>query len=91
MAAYAYAGQEKKARETLAAYAVRPETAVWYYLALAHLALGDKAEALRDLEKDYDRRSAEVLFIAVDPMMDNLRADPRFRRLLARMKLESTQ
>jgi serine/threonine-protein kinase len=91
VAAYAYAGQEKKARETLAAYAVRPETAVWYYLALAHLALGDKAEALRDLEKDYDRRSAEVLFIAVDPMMDNLRADPRFRRLLARMKLESTQ
>jgi hypothetical protein len=53
------------------------------------MALGDKAEALRALEKDYDRRSVEILFIAVDPMMDNLRADPRFRALLARIKLES--
>ena len=89
VAAYAHASQEKKARELLAAYSVRPETAVWYYLAVAHLALGDNAEALRDLEKDYDRRSAEILFIAADPVMDELRADPRFRALLARMKLES--
>jgi tetratricopeptide (TPR) repeat protein len=89
VAAYARAGQEKKAREIMSAYPVRPETAAWYYLALAHMALGEKAEALRALEKDFDRRSAEVLFIAVDPMMDNLRADPRFRALLARMKLES--
>jgi len=87
--AYTRASQEKKARELLAAYPVRPETAAWYYLALAHMALGDKAEALRALEKDYDRRSVEILFIAVDPMMDNLRADPRFRALLARIKLES--
>jgi predicted deacetylase len=55
------------------------------------MALGERAEALRALEEDYGRRSAEVLFIAVDPMMDNLRADPRFRALLARMKLESAR
>jgi tetratricopeptide (TPR) repeat protein len=89
VAAYAHAGQAKKARELLAAYSVRPETAVWYYLSLAHMALGEQSEALRDLERDYDRRSAEILFIAVDPMLDNLRTDPRFRALLARMKLES--
>ena len=88
VAAYARAGQAEKARQLLAAYSIRPETAAWYYLALAHLALGDRAKALRDLEKDYDRRSAEILFIAVDPMMDDLRAEPRFRALLARMKLE---
>jgi TolB-like protein len=91
VAAYARAGQEKKARELLAAYRVRPETAAWYYLALAHMALGERADALRALEEDYGRRSAEVLFIAVDPMMDNLRADSRFRALLARMKLESAR
>jgi serine/threonine protein kinase len=91
VAAYARAGQEKKARELLAAYPVRSETAAWYYLALAHMALGERAEALRALEEDYGRRSAEILFIAVDPMMDNLRADPQFRALLARMKLESAR
>jgi len=71
----------------LKAYTVRPDTAVWYYLALAHLAVGQKAQGLHDLERDYDRRSAEMLFIAVDPMMDDLRADPRFRALLGRMRL----
>ena len=85
--AYARANQQKNAKELLNAYTARPQTAVWYYLALAHLALGEKAEALRDLERDYERRSAEVPFIAVDPMLDGLRADARFRALLARMRL----
>jgi serine/threonine-protein kinase len=86
--AYAKAKQEKKARALLNAYAVRPETAVWYYLGLAHLALGQQVETVHDLERDYERRSAEILFIAVDPMMDGLRAAPRFRALLARMRLD---
>jgi serine/threonine protein kinase/tetratricopeptide (TPR) repeat protein len=87
VSAYARAKHEKKAKALLNAYAVRPETAVWYYMALAHLALGQKAEALHDLERDYERRSAEILFIAVDPMMDGLRSDARFRALVARMRL----
>jgi TolB-like protein len=85
--AYARANRRENARALLAGYTVKPETAVWYYLAAAHLDLGDKTDALRDLERDYDRRSAEILFVAVDSMMDSLRADPRFRALLARMKL----
>ena len=87
VSAYARAKQEKKAKALLNAYPVRPETAVWYYMALAHLALGQKAEALHDLERDYERRSAEILFIAVDPMTDGLRSEERFRALVARMRL----
>ena len=87
VSAYARAKQEKKAKELMNAYIVRPETAVWYYLALAHLALGQKAEALRDIQRDYERRSAEILFIAVDPMMDGLREEPRMRATIARMRL----
>ena len=89
--AYARAKQEKKARELLDEFKVRPESELGYYLALAHLGLGEKAEALQDLETDYKRRSAEILFIAVDPMMDDLRADARFQALLARMQLNSTR
>jgi TolB-like protein/tRNA A-37 threonylcarbamoyl transferase component Bud32/tetratricopeptide (TPR) repeat protein len=87
VSAYARAKQEKKAKELMNAYIVRPETAVWYYLALAHLALGQKAEALHDIQRDYERRSAEILFIAVDPMMDSLREDPRMRATIAGMRL----
>jgi tetratricopeptide (TPR) repeat protein len=89
--AYARAKQEKEARELLDEFKVRPKSELGYYLALAHLGLGEKAEALQDLETDYTRRSAEILFIAVDPMMDDLRADARFQALLARMQLNSTR
>jgi serine/threonine-protein kinase len=90
VSAYARAKQEKKAKALLLGYTLTPETAPWYYLALADLALGRKAETLRDLERDYERRSAEILFVAVDPMMDAMRTDARFRALLARMRLGST-
>jgi serine/threonine-protein kinase len=89
--AYARVNQEKKARELLDEFKIRPEPELGYYLALAHLGLGEKAEALQDLETDYKRRSAEILFIAVDPMMDDLRRDARFQALLARMQLNSTR
>jgi len=88
--AYARVKQRQAAVALLRGYDVRPETALWYFLALAHLALGDKAQAVRDLENDHERRSAEVPFIAVDPGMDTLRGDARFRKLLTNMKLGST-
>jgi serine/threonine protein kinase/tetratricopeptide (TPR) repeat protein len=91
ISAYARAKQEKQAKALLNAYTVRPETAVWYYLALAHLNLGQRTEALHDLDKDKERRSAEILFIAVDPMMDGLRADARFHALLGNMRLDSNK
>jgi len=87
VSAYARAGEKQRARTLLMEYRMTPENAAWYYLALAHLSLGDRAEALSDLERDYQRRSAEILFVAVDPMMDGLRAEARFRALIARMKL----
>jgi hypothetical protein len=90
VAAYAHAEQRQKAIALLRTYDVHPETALWYFLAMAHLALGNKAEAVQDLERDYERRSAEVLFIAVDPSMDSLRGDARYRKLLKTMRLSVT-
>ena len=87
VSAYARDRQEKKAKDLMNAFLGSPETPAWYYLALAHLALGQKAEALHDIQRDYERRSAEILFIAVDPMMDSLREDPRMRATIERMRL----
>jgi eukaryotic-like serine/threonine-protein kinase len=87
--AHARLGHIQEARDLLAAYKARPEKALWHPLAVAHLALGDRTEALRDLEADYARKSAEVLFVNVDPLLDGLRNDERFRALLARMNLNN--
>ncbi len=53
-----------------------------YSFALVYLGLGDKEEALRWLEQSYqDRAGSDVGFIRVDPLLDQLRGDPRFEAL----------
>jgi len=85
--AYARAGQGEKAKALLDGYVVRPTIDSWYYLGLAHLALGLHADAIEDLKKAYDVRSAAIMFLAVDPLMDELRADREFNALLALINL----
>ncbi|HEV2146915.1 MAG TPA: tetratricopeptide repeat protein, partial [Longimicrobiaceae bacterium] len=55
------------------------------YFALVHLGLGDTDAALRWLEAACDARSGSVIYLRVDPLLDPLRADPRFGRLCARV------
>jgi TolB-like protein/tetratricopeptide (TPR) repeat protein/DNA-binding winged helix-turn-helix (wHTH) protein len=52
-----------------------------------HAGLGDFENALDWLEKAGDERSANVVFLGVDPSFDPLRAQPRFQALLARIGL----
>jgi serine/threonine-protein kinase len=56
-----------------------------YFLAVANIALGDKDEAFAALEKDFADRSASYSYIPVDPLFDDLRADPRFTALMQRL------
>jgi hypothetical protein len=49
--------------------------------------LGNKEEALRALEKGYLERAGAMAYLAVDPLWDPLRSDPRFQNLLRRMNL----
>ena len=56
-----------------------------YPLAIVHLALGDKEEALRLLEKSLDERSILLQgwfgSFKTDKRLDPLRGDPRFQEL----------
>jgi len=54
--------------------------------ARAYLRLGQKEEALLWLAKACDERNRFALFINADPAYDELRADPRFQALVARIQ-----
>ncbi|MCX6620993.1 MAG: hypothetical protein NTY38_07910 [Acidobacteria bacterium] len=56
-------------------------------LALIHAGLGDRDKAFEWLEKAADRRETAVVFAGVEPMLESLRAGPRFETLRQRLGL----
>lgn len=60
-----------------------------YSLARMCARLGDKNRALGWLEKAYSERSDHLVLLKVDPIFDELRADPRFLDLLRRVGFTS--
>ena len=87
--AYAAAGRPAEARRVLKDLMAdaRGHTVSPFAVALVHLGLGGKDEALHWLSRAVDEHATYVASIRVDPLFDPLRQDPRFARLLARMNL----
>jgi hypothetical protein len=56
-------------------------------LALIYAALGEKEKALTQLEKAADQRVGWIVLLGVDPALDSLRAEPRFRALQRRVHI----
>jgi TolB-like protein/tetratricopeptide (TPR) repeat protein len=86
--AYATAGRKEDARKILDKLIALSEQhyVPAYPLAIIHLAVGDKNEALRWLEKSYQDRADDVRrFIKVEPLLDPLRGDPRFEALVQKV------
>ena len=86
---YGRAGQLERARRELEKLEkvsrheqVNPVIMLW-----AHLGVGDKEEALVDLEKAYSEHFNNLTALKVDPAFDPLRSDPRFQDLLRRVGL----
>jgi eukaryotic-like serine/threonine-protein kinase len=54
--------------------------------AVVHLALGENEKAIDDLERAYrERADPYIVGIKVEPLLDPLRGDPRFERLVAKV------
>jgi len=58
-----------------------------YSFALVYAGLGDKDQAFQWLEKSRQDRTPYLSTIKVDPLLDNLRSDPRFAELMRRVGL----
>jgi serine/threonine protein kinase/tetratricopeptide (TPR) repeat protein len=56
-----------------------------YFLAMASIALGEKDEAIGLLEKDIAERGNYMAAIEIDPVLDDLRDDPRFATLVQKV------
>jgi TolB-like protein/Flp pilus assembly protein TadD len=87
---YAISGRREQAQKVLARLIElsRKSYVAPYRLATLYFALGDKEQALRLLEKGYEERSCDLLWINTDPMWAPLRSEPRFIALLKKTGLE---
>lgn len=56
-------------------------------LAFVYLALGDRATALRLLDRGVTERDPAMLYLQVEPKLDSLRGDPRFQAIALRTHL----
>jgi len=85
--AYGLAGRRVEAKRILAElYGLAKQKYVPpVQIAFVHLGLGENDRALELLEQAYRERSWELVFIRVEPWVDNLRSDPRFQDLLRRL------
>ena len=85
--AYAVAGREKEAREVLETMYRLAEH--WHVppvqIAFVHVGLGEKQQALDLLDLAYEQRSWELVFLQVEPWLDDLRAEPEFIKLVEKM------
>src|SRR6185436_2702156 len=56
-----------------------------YTIALVYIGLGMKEEALQYLEKSYSEGSFYMIHLKVEPILDSVRADPRFTDIVRRV------
>ena len=62
-----------------------------YDLAATYAALGEKKEALDNLQNSYQKREPEMLSIRIDPWLDDLHDEGRYREILAEIGLPPVQ
>ena len=59
-----------------------------YHLALIYVGLGEKDEAFNMLEKAFEERYPWLIHLSVEPRLDPLRSEPRFKALVSRIGLK---
>jgi TolB-like protein/Flp pilus assembly protein TadD len=90
--AYGRAGRVAEARKILAD--MQQLAAVRYVsspqLALIYLGLGETDQAFVCLERGFEEKSYWMIYLKADPVYDDLRAHPRFIRLMERLGFASS-
>ncbi len=87
-AAYARSGNRPEALKLLASLSVlaQHEYVSPYYIAVVYAALGESNQALDWLDKAYADRSNGMVFLKMDPDLDPLRGNPRFKAIQKKLQ-----
>src|SRR5438876_1719056 len=86
--AYARNGQKEEARTILTQLSEEAKShyVAPYALALVQIPLGEKDRAIEELEQAYEKGETNYLFvIKTDPLLDDLRGQPRFDALVQKI------
>ena len=59
-----------------------------YNIAMIYNGLGEREEALNQLEKAFQTRDARLMLLKVEPKWNDLRSEPRFVEIIKRISLE---
>jgi predicted Zn-dependent protease len=87
---YANAGRKNDARRILNKYLASHEGKAvdGESLAVVYARMGEKDEAFKWLERGYQEHDQWMCVLKVDPSLDPLRPDPRFKELLKKVGFE---
>ena len=86
---YGKAGRTKEARQILddLTSAAKCKYVAPHFFAGIHIGLGENDRALDCLEQSYEEHSHWLIYLHIDPTMDDLRSEPGFQDLLKRVGL----
>ncbi len=87
--AYALSGRETEARDVLKELEMHSKHTYFpaYEIAVIYTGLREPEQAFAWLERAYEERGGWIGYFKVDPRLDSLRSDARFRTLLRRIGL----
>jgi len=90
--AYAKAGKKGEAQKILRELRELSRTRYVspFYAAVIHAGLGEKDKAFFFLEKSYQDRAGQLVWLNLYPALDSLRSDARFNELVSRVGLPRT-
>jgi tetratricopeptide (TPR) repeat protein len=84
---YARLGRRDEALRVLNGLVKRGRARDFQAMAVAYFALGDRDRGFEWLTKAFDQRSGFIALANISPAYDGIRDDPRFKALVARLKL----
>ena len=87
--AYAVSGRKDQTQKIAEAFkaAAKKRYIPPTYFGMLYAGLGDKDKALEWLEKAFQERADGLTWLNVEPMLDDMRSDPRFQDLIRRIGL----
>ena len=80
-------GRPAESRQALETLVQRASSSLAYQIAEVYAWRGEKDQAFEWLERAYRQHDGGLTYLVYDRYLDSLRSDPRFRALLARLKL----